>query len=92
MLKQLVLVLLGVIFASANVQSATFGKLFVIPVDGRVDAQTLYLSAVTFPAAGTRTALYVATEHDSGRPVDVVTERSLHPVLRERVLREARPL
>jgi predicted nucleotidyltransferase len=27
-----------------------------------------------------------------GRPVDVVTERSLHPMLRERVLREARPL
>ena len=27
-----------------------------------------------------------------GQPVDVVTERSLHPMLRERVLREARPL
>jgi predicted nucleotidyltransferase len=27
-----------------------------------------------------------------GRPVDVVTERSLHPALRERVLQEARPL
>jgi predicted nucleotidyltransferase len=27
-----------------------------------------------------------------GRPVDVVTERSLHAALRERVLHEARPL
>lgn len=27
-----------------------------------------------------------------GRPVDVLTERSLHPALRERILREARPL
>jgi len=27
-----------------------------------------------------------------GRSVDVVTERSLHPLLREQVLREARPL
>ncbi|HLN02774.1 MAG TPA: nucleotidyltransferase family protein [Bryobacteraceae bacterium] len=27
-----------------------------------------------------------------GRPVDVLTERALHPVLRERVLREAIPL
>jgi predicted nucleotidyltransferase len=27
-----------------------------------------------------------------GRPVDVLTERALHPVLREKVLREAIPL
>jgi uncharacterized protein len=27
-----------------------------------------------------------------GRPVDVLTERALHPVLREKVLREALPL
>ena len=27
-----------------------------------------------------------------GRPVDVLTERSLHPVLRDKVLREAIPL
>ena len=27
-----------------------------------------------------------------GRPVDVVTERSLHPALRESILREATPL
>lgn len=50
---------------TSNVQSATFGKLFTIPVDGRVDAQTLYLAAVSFPVAGTRNALYVVTEHDS---------------------------
>ena len=27
-----------------------------------------------------------------GRPVDIVTERSLHPALRESILREAKPL
>lgn len=27
-----------------------------------------------------------------GRPVDVVSERALHPVIRERILAEARPL
>ena len=27
-----------------------------------------------------------------GRPVDVLTERALHPVLKEKVLREAIPL
>jgi glucose dehydrogenase len=30
-----------------------------------VDAEPLYLSAVTFPGQGTRNALYVVTEHDS---------------------------
>ena len=30
----------------ANVKSSTFGKLFTIPVDGLVDAQPLYVSAI----------------------------------------------
>src|ERR1700704_5445091 len=30
-----------------NVNSASFGKLFTVPAAGRVDAQPLYLSAVT---------------------------------------------
>lgn len=48
----------------ANVNSSTFGKLFTIPVDGRVDAQPLYLSAVTM-AGISHNLLIVATEHGS---------------------------
>jgi hypothetical protein len=53
------------ILTPANVNSAKFGKIGAFTVDGRVDAQTLYLSAVAIPTAGTRNVLYVATEHGS---------------------------
>lgn len=46
-----------------NVNSATFGKLFVIPTDGRVDAQPLYVPNVSIPANGTHNVLFVASEH-----------------------------
>jgi len=52
------------ILTTANVNVSTFGKLFTIPVDGLVDAQPLYLSAVT-TSSGTHNLLIVATEHDS---------------------------
>jgi len=48
----------------ANVTSASFGLLRLLPVDGRVDAQPLYLSALS-AAGGTFNAVFVATEHDS---------------------------
>jgi hypothetical protein len=51
------------ILTPANVNSAKFGKLGAFTVDGRVDAQPLYLSAVAIPSVGTRNVLYVATEH-----------------------------
>jgi hypothetical protein len=53
------------ILAPANVNSAKFGKLGAFTVDGRVDAQPLYLSAVAIPSVGTKNVLYVATEHGS---------------------------
>ena len=53
------------ILTPANVNSATFGKLGAFTVDGRVDAQPLYLSAVAIPSVGTKNVLYVATEHGS---------------------------
>jgi hypothetical protein len=53
------------ILTPANVNSAKFGKLGAFSVDGRVDAQPLYLSAVAMPGAGTKNVLYVATEHGS---------------------------
>src|SRR5438270_10441163 len=52
------------ILTPGDVDVSTFGKVFTIPVDGAVDAQPLYLSAVTLPT-GSRNLLIVATEHDS---------------------------
>jgi hypothetical protein len=48
----------------ANVASTTFGLLRTLAVDGKVDAQPLYLSK--FSVSGTaHNVVYVATEHDS---------------------------
>ena len=48
-----------------NVDPATFGKIGFLPVDGKVDAQPLYLSQVAIPGIGFRNVVYVVTEHDS---------------------------
>ncbi len=48
-----------------NVNSGTFGKLFVIPTDGLVDAQPLYTPNVSIPGNGTHNVLLVATENDT---------------------------
>ena len=52
-----------------NVAPATFGLLRLLPVDGRVDAQPLYLSALS-AAGGTFNTVFVATEHDSVYALD----------------------
>jgi hypothetical protein len=49
----------------ANVTNTRFGKLWVLNVDGKVDAQPLYAAGVSIPGHGTRNVLFVATEHDS---------------------------
>lgn len=48
----------------ANVKSATFGLKRVLAVDGKVDAQPLYLSQVTLNSTK-RNVVYAATEHGS---------------------------
>lgn len=53
------------ILTPANVNASQFGKLHVIPVDGDVYAQPLYLPQVDVPGKGKRNVLFVATEHDS---------------------------
>ena len=49
----------------SNVNSTLFGKLFTVTVDGLVDAEPLYLSAVPIQGSGTHNLLIVASEHDS---------------------------
>lgn len=49
----------------ANVNTNSFGLLFADSVDGKVDAQPLYVPNVIIPGKGTHNVLYVATENDS---------------------------
>ena len=65
------------ILTPSNVNPSTFGKLFVIPTDGKVDAQPLYKAGVSIPGKGLRNVLYVATEHDSVYAFDADTGQEL---------------
>jgi len=49
----------------ANVNASGFGKLFVISVDGKVDAQPLYLPNLNIAGNGTHNVLFIGTEHGS---------------------------
>jgi len=53
------------ILTPANVNFNQFGKLFVIPTDGQVYAQPLYVSNLTIPGKGVHNVVYIATEHDT---------------------------
>ena len=57
----------------ASVSATGFGKLFVVSVDGKVDAEPLYLSSRAVPTQGTHNVLYIATEHGSVSAVDADT-------------------
>src|SRR5262245_36411439 len=48
---------------TSNVNVTTFGKLFVLPADGKVDAEPLYVSNLNVGGA-THNVVFVATEHD----------------------------
>jgi hypothetical protein len=61
------------ILTTANVNSTSFGKLFTLALDGKVDAQPLYLHAVTIAGNGTHNLLIVVTEHDSVYAFDADT-------------------
>ncbi|MGA9510521.1 MAG: PQQ-binding-like beta-propeller repeat protein [Candidatus Sulfotelmatobacter sp.] len=56
-----------------NVNSGSFGKLFTLTTDGRVDAEPLYLSAVPIPGKSTHNLLIVVTENDSVYAFDADT-------------------
>jgi PQQ enzyme repeat len=56
----------------ANVTSASFGLLRNLMVDGKVDAQPLYISQLSVSASA-HNVVYVATEHDSVYAFDADT-------------------
>ena len=53
------------ILTPANVNSTTFGRLATLTLDGKVDAQPLYVPGLTIPNQGVHNVLYLATEHGS---------------------------
>ncbi|HTX36825.1 MAG TPA: hypothetical protein VME43_17470, partial [Bryobacteraceae bacterium] len=68
------------ILTPANVNPQTFGLLAVLNVDGKVDAQPLYVQNVTIPGSGVHNVLYVATENDSLYAFDADTFAQLRQV------------
>jgi outer membrane protein assembly factor BamB len=68
------------VLTTADVSASTFGLLRTLPVDGKVDAQPLYLSKLAVGSA-THNVVYVATENnsvyafdaDSGTPLWMVS-------------------
>ncbi len=61
------------ILTPANVNSSTFGLIANVVVDGKVDAQPLYVSGLDVKGFGTHNVLYIATEHDSVYAVNADT-------------------
>jgi PQQ-like domain len=59
-----------------NVKSSTFGKLFTLPADGLVDAEPLFLSALTIGGVS-RNVVIVATEHGTVYAYDADSGASL---------------
>ncbi|MBW4052066.1 MAG: PQQ-binding-like beta-propeller repeat protein, partial [Proteobacteria bacterium] len=60
------------VLTPANVNSSSFGLLRVLPVDGKVDAQPLYVSHLSIEG-GARDVVFVATENDSVYAFDAQT-------------------
>jgi hypothetical protein len=56
-----------------NVNSSSFGLLATFPVDGKVDAQPLYVGGLPIAGSSGSNVLYVATEHDSVYALDAAT-------------------
>ncbi len=57
----------------ANVNQNTFGLRKIVTLDGKVDAQPLFLSGVAVAGQGTHDVAYVVTEHDSIYALDAAS-------------------
>lgn len=68
------------ILTPRTVRPQTFGRLATLGVDGKVDAQPLYVAKVAIPGQGNRNVLYVATEHGSLYAFDADNFALLHQV------------
>ncbi len=68
------------ILTTTNVNSSTFGKLRTLSVDGKVDAQPLYLSGLANIGGATHNVVFVATEHGSVYAYDADTGTQLWKV------------
>lgn len=65
---------------TANVNASSFGMLFAITVDGKVDAQPVYLPNLSI-SSGKHNVLFVATEHASVYGFDADSGTQLWQVL-----------
>ncbi|HEY3742307.1 MAG TPA: hypothetical protein VGL53_20800 [Bryobacteraceae bacterium] len=68
----------------ANVSGGHFGKQFILPVDGDVTAEPLFVPKLTIPGKGVHDVVFIATGHDSiyafdaaGKPADPLWHLSL---------------
>jgi outer membrane protein assembly factor BamB len=61
------------ILTHAVVNSSSFGKLFSVPVDGKVDAQPLYVSELLLADQLRHSVVFAATENDSVYAFDAKT-------------------
>ena len=63
----------------ANVNSSSFGLLKVVSLDGRIDAEPLFVSGQTIQGQGTHDVVYVATEGNSVYALDATSgDRKSH--------------
>ncbi len=63
------------ILTPANVKASTFGRLFTVTTDGKVDAQPLHVSNLQMPNSGVYNVVFAETEHDSAYAFDANSGR-----------------
>lgn len=61
------------VLTTSNVASASFGKINFFTMDGKVDAQPLYVSGAAVPGSGTHNLLLAASEHGTVYAFDADT-------------------
>jgi hypothetical protein len=65
------------ILTHKNVNVNTFGKVAFLPMDGKVDAQPLFLANVNIPGKGAHSTIYVPSEHGTMFAFDAETAQPL---------------